>query len=161
MRIRGKLVLLLGLIGSSFCLAESLRSTVAGEGTAKKKRLTQVFMREKLEHSQKVLEGLATEDFKLIRHAAQRMQVMSKATEWEIIEGAEYAQLSAEFRRACEQLAKRAEEKNLDAAAVSYLQMTMACIDCHKFVRGTRIAQHNRNLFPGNGSLFVGLDRFE
>lgn len=98
------------------------------------------FMRAKLAASQSVLEGLVTEDFDKIKPAAEKMIVMSKATEWQVIQGPVYAQYSAEFRRSCEQLIKMSNDKNLDGAALSYMHLTMTCISCHKHVHSTKIA---------------------
>lgn len=99
------------------------------------------FMRAKLDSSQQVLEGLVTEDYKLIEQGAQQMQLMSKAAEWQIIPGPVYAQYSTEFQRSAEQLAKHAKDKNIDAAGLSYMQLTMNCVSCHRYIRGAKIAQ--------------------
>ena len=93
------------------------------------------FMRAKLDSSQQVLEGLVTEDYKLIEQGAQQMQLMSKAAEWQIIPGPVYAQYSTEFQRSAEQLAKHAKDKNIDAAGLSYMQLTMNCVSCHRYIR--------------------------
>jgi cytochrome c556 len=98
------------------------------------------FMRQKLDHSQDALEGLCTEDFTLLQTAAEKMIEMSRATEWVVIGGPRYAEHSDEFRAACEQLAKAARNKNLDAAALAWLKVTMDCLECHQFVRKTRVA---------------------
>lgn len=116
---------------------------------------TKTFMREKLKDAQKVLEGLATEDFKLIKEGAEHMKVMSQAVEWHIIEGPVYAEHSAEFRRCCEQLAKRADDKNMHAATLSYMQLTMACVNCHSFVRSTQVAGNAPPALPDNATLFA------
>ncbi len=58
------------------------------------------FMRVKLKHSQKVLEGLATEDYDLIGKSAQEMSLLSHAAQWQVLQTAEYTRRSAEFRRA-------------------------------------------------------------
>lgn len=101
------------------------------------------FMRAKLVHSQKALEGLVTDDYELVARSAAQLQAMSKAEEWAVIEGPIYAQHSAEFRRAAEQLEKVAKENKADAAALAYMSVTMSCLNCHEFVRGTRIARGN------------------
>ena len=44
------------------------------------------------------------------------------------------------FRRQANALTKAAQEKNLDAATLAYVRLTMSCVDCHKFVRGKIIA---------------------
>ncbi|MBT4864685.1 MAG: hypothetical protein HON53_06105 [Planctomycetaceae bacterium] len=98
------------------------------------------FMRAKLDASQVVLEGLVTEDYDKVKQGADKMAVMSKATEWQVIQGPVYAQYSSEFRRSCEQMAKMAKDKNLDGAALSYMHLTMTCISCHKHVHSSKIA---------------------
>ena len=131
------------LCGSFACGAwwQGAGTPVQGQEEGKKTN-TQIFMRAKLKSAQQALEGLATEDFKEIQNAAIHMQAMSNSNEWHAIQGIAYAQYSAEFRRCCEDLAKRAEQKNTDAAAMSYVQLTMACMNCHRYVRSTRIVQN-------------------
>jgi hypothetical protein len=134
----------LGLVVGALFLYAASGSTAADKEPAEKKTATQTFMREKLKDAQRVLEGLATADFKLVKQGAEHMEIMSRATEWHVVEGPVYAQYSAEFRRNCEQLIKRAEEKNIDSATLAYLQLTMSCINCHKFMQGTQIVQNGR-----------------
>lgn len=98
------------------------------------------FMRKKLEHADAALAGLCTEDFEQIRAAAEKMSAMSQATEWVVIGGPQYAAHSREFRQACDQLGQAARNKNIDAAALAWLKVTMDCLECHRFVRKTRIA---------------------
>jgi CRISPR/Cas system-associated protein Cas10 (large subunit of type III CRISPR-Cas system) len=66
---------------------------------------------------------------------------MSKAADWQVIQGPTYAQYSAEFRRNAEQLASMAKKKQIDSAALSYMQVTMTCINCHKYVKNAKVAQ--------------------
>jgi hypothetical protein len=93
------------------------------------------FMHRKLEHSQKVLEGIVVEDFDLIEKNARNLNLLSQAAEWQILPSAEYRGHSEEFRRTTETLAKAAREKNLDGAALAYVQLTLNCVNCHKYVR--------------------------
>lgn len=98
------------------------------------------FMRGKLDSAQDVLEGLVTEDFEKIEQGADRMRVMGRRAEWNVLKTHEYELYSAQFQRAAEQLAKAGKNKKLDSAALAYLQLTMTCINCHKHVRGVKIA---------------------
>lgn len=122
----------------------SVYLTAADKAPEAKETPTQKFMRAKLTDSQKVLEGITTENFKLIEEGADHMAIMSRAQQWSVIPGPEYLQHSVEFRRCCEDLKKRAEKRNLDACALSHLQLTMSCINCHKFVRSTRIVKNGK-----------------
>lgn len=122
----------------------SFNLPAAEDPPAVKETPTQKFMRAKLTDTQKVLEGITTENYKLIEDGADHMAVMSRVQQWNVIPGPEYLQHSAEFRRCCEDLKKRAQRKDLDACALSHLQLTMSCISCHKFVRSTRIVRNGR-----------------
>lgn len=99
------------------------------------------FMRLKLEHSKNVLEGLAKKDFELIAKNSNQMVLLSHESNWDVLETEEYLVQSAEFRRAGQALTKAAKDKNLDAAALAFVDMTMKCINCHKYVRDVRMAR--------------------
>ncbi|MBX7168395.1 MAG: hypothetical protein K1X74_18815 [Pirellulales bacterium] len=99
------------------------------------------FMRKKLAQSQQVLEGLAVEDFSLIASGAKEMGVISQAASWQVLQTPEYVQHSLEFRRVAEELADAAAKKNLDGATLAYVQLTLECVQCHKYVRSVRMAQ--------------------
>ena len=47
---------------------------------------------------------------------------------------------SVEFRRTADAITAAAKKKNLDGAALAYVDMTMKCVNCHKYVRGVRIS---------------------
>jgi nucleotide-binding universal stress UspA family protein len=111
-----------------------------GMAQSKRQRATKEFMREKLELSQKALEGLVTEDYGLIEAKAQKLSAMSKEADWRVFENPDYDQQSIAFRRQVSALASAAKQRNLDAATLAYVRMTMSCVDCHKFVRGKLVA---------------------
>ena len=113
--------------------------SAADEGDGPKAHLKD-FMRVKLTHSQKVLEGITTGDFDLIGQHAAELKLLSQASAWEVLTTEDYIAQSSEFRRACESLSKAAEKKNLDAAALAYMDMTLKCVNCHKYMRGVRTA---------------------
>ena len=100
----------------------------------------ETFMRAKLEHSQKILEGLATEDYESISKNAQDLSLLSLAASWQVLQTEDYQQHSREFRRAADALKDAAKKKNLDGAALAYVDVTLKCVNCHKYVRGIRIA---------------------
>jgi hypothetical protein len=93
------------------------------------------FMRAKLAHSQDVLEGLSLADFDLIAKGAQELSLVSQAASWQVLQTEEYARQSAEFRRSCDTLRRAAREENLDAALLAWMEVTMKCVQCHRYVR--------------------------
>jgi hypothetical protein len=98
------------------------------------------FMQLKLQHAQNVLEGLATEDLEMVAKNAQDLSLLSQAASWNVLQTDEYVQQSAEFRRTADAMTKAAKDNNLDAAAIRYVELTMKCVHCHKYVRGVRMA---------------------
>ena len=94
-----------------------------------------LFMRAKLGHSQHVMEGLALADYELIERGAHDLALASHASSWQVLQTEDYARQSREFRRACESLRAAAKDKNLDGAALAWMEVTLKCIQCHKYVR--------------------------
>lgn len=99
-----------------------------------------VFMRPKLAHAQNVLEGLSLEQYEVISREAQALSLLSREAEWQVLQTAEYLHFSGEFRRAADAMHAAAEKKNLDAATLAYISMTLKCVECHKYVRDIRTA---------------------
>lgn len=96
------------------------------------------FMRQKLEFSKNLLEGLSTENFDMIKENARLLKRLSMAAQWEVPTipmAEEYLPQTTEFQRECDQVAKAAEDQNIDAATVGFMRMTTTCVSCHKYVR--------------------------
>ena len=112
-----------------------LAAAVVAQESAPKADAVADFMRAKLGHSQRVLEGLSLEDYDLIARGAQELAIASQASSWQVLQTEEYARQSGEFRRSCDSLRNAAKAKNLDGAALAWMEVTMKCIQCHKYVR--------------------------
>ena len=112
-----------------------LAAAVVAQESAPKADAVADFMRAKLGHSQRVLEGLSLEDYDLIARGAQELALASQASSWQVLQTEEYARQSSEFRRSCDSLRNAAKAKNLDGAALAWMEVTMKCIQCHKYVR--------------------------
>ena len=93
------------------------------------------FMKAKLTHSQQVLKGLATEDFDLIAKNSQVMSLLCEDEMWMVLQTPEYRERSTEFRRSVDAVTEAAKKKNLEAAALGYVDVTLKCVNCHKYVR--------------------------
>lgn len=98
------------------------------------------FMRVKLRHSQMVMEGLVLEDFDEIAKNSQEMSLLALAETWQVFETPEYVEYSRKFRNAADALTDAARDKNLDRATLAFNQVTNKCVECHKYVRGIRMA---------------------
>jgi cytochrome c556 len=140
----------------SLLIACAIALTAAGLNglfaQSKRQRAAKEFMRDKLELSQKVLEGLATEDYDLITAKATKLSAMTQEADWRVFENPDYDQHSATFRRHADALVRSAKNKNLDGATLAYVRLTMSCVDCHKYVRGRIVARANIETAPAFAS---------
>lgn len=99
---------------------------------------TQEVMRLKLVYSQAVMEGIAKEDYTRIGANAQKLVQLSEGTGWYTRQTPEYELFTTEFRRHAQSLVKAAKDQNIDAATGAYMQMTVSCVSCHKYMRGAK-----------------------
>lgn len=99
------------------------------------------FMRAKLKHSQKVLEGLVRDDMDSVVQGAQEMKLLSLETNWRVLQTEEYVSFSRKFRADVEALAEAAKKNNLDSATTAFNRVTTRCVECHKYVRDVRMAK--------------------
>lgn len=96
-------------------------------------------MQRKLAHSHKILEGLALKDFGKIGAGADGLiECVGEAT-WKINETEKYTTYSGDFLRRAQALKKAAKDKNIDAAALSYVDLTLTCVKCHEYLREDRV----------------------
>ena len=100
-----------------------------------------VFMRMKLEASQKVLAGLALEDFELIQEGAEKLEEMSAAEKWRVTKDPLYREHSVDFQRLAQRLVKNGKDGKLEASALTWIEMTMKCIECHKWSRANLVVE--------------------
>ncbi len=73
------------------------------------------------------LDGLANQDFGKINTAADGLLECVKDVTWKINETEKYLLLTNEFLRRVEDLKKAAKDKNIDAASLAYVDMTLTC----------------------------------
>jgi hypothetical protein len=111
-----------------------------GGGEASPSKVAKLMQR-KLQRAQKVLEGVAVKDFDLISKNAQELIEISKEAEWKVLKTNMYEIYSKDFRRNAEALIANAKDQSLDAAALSYVELTLTCVKCHKHVRDERMVR--------------------
>jgi hypothetical protein len=69
------------------------------------------------------------------------MSLLSQATAWKVYQTPEYMRRSLEFRHRLEDLTTAAKKGNLDGATLAYVDVTMKCVDCHRYVRHVQNAR--------------------
>lgn len=125
---------------------------VVGKERPEKEADVKEVMQRKLNHSQKVLEAIATNNFGSIAKNADELIILSREAEWKVFKTPRYEIYSDDFRRNAEALVKSAKEKNLDAAALVYVDLTLNCVKCHKYVREMRMTRREPKLNPGESA---------
>jgi len=114
-------------------------------------------MKRKLDRAQKVLDGIATRDYDKIIKNAEDLSDISKEASWRVLKTPTYEVFSGEFQRNTATLIKSAKDKNLDAATLAYVNLTLTCVKCHNHVREVRMVRSESRAtgnwsFPRGGS---------
>ena len=95
-------------------------------------------MRQKLDFAKGMLEGLTREDYPQIAKNAKALKALSQAAVWtdtKLRSKPEYGWLSVEFQQLADEIATKADQKNLDGATLGYVQLAANCVRCHRNVR--------------------------
>lgn len=114
---------------------------VAGHGQAQDKKPADppkkppTVMQRKLAHAQKLLEGLALNDYDKLSKEADNLRQCAREASWQVLKTPKYELYSNDFLRQMEAIQKAAKNKNVDAAALAYVDMTLTCVKCHQHVR--------------------------
>lgn len=99
---------------------------------------TQVLMRQKLEATHGLLEGIVREDFVAIQKNAESLENISKATTWHRQDDQAFLSRAKTFQNSAVFLAEQARAKSLEGVAIGYMRVTLDCMQCHNFVREGR-----------------------
>ena len=87
-----------------------------------------------------ILEGLCMDDLKAVEAGTQSLLKMPSEAKWRVSNDMMYRRYSNEFVQAVEELQKEAEENDMDGASMAWMNVTMKCMKCHKWVRNTVLA---------------------
>ena len=97
-------------------------------------------MREKLGHSQKILEAILTSNFSLLDRESAALAKVTEVPAWTVLKGPEYLKQSEAFLKALRELRDAAKERDLDAAVQRYNALTTTCFACHRYMKDRRLA---------------------
>jgi len=123
------LALLIGL----FLFLSSV--AVAEQAKAPAMSTVQQLMRGKLFAMNIILKGVVTEDFRLIQEQAQILYDVSKATTWHKTDSELFLSYGKSFQNAASFMVDQAKAKSLEGVAMGNIRLTLACMECHNFVR--------------------------
>jgi hypothetical protein len=124
--VRLVLILLLGAVSSQ-----------AGFGQTP---ATRRVMREKLGHSQKILEAILTSNFTLLETESTALTKVTQSPAWTVLQGPEYLRQSEAFLKSLRELGAAARDRDLDTAVSRYTALTTSCFACHRYMKDRRLA---------------------
>jgi hypothetical protein len=116
----------LGLLGAMVFVAAS-----QSERTLKP---AEEIMWRKLDLAHDTLDGLVLEDFEALEAYAEDLVSLSQAGERFVLDSEAYLEESREFRRAARELGRAARGRELEAATLAYVDLTLRCIRCHRML---------------------------
>ena len=102
---------------------------------------TRTVMRDKLAHTQRVLESIMTSNFEQLERETAALARNTEAPGWAVLNSPEYVGQSQSFRAALQDLRSASMSRDLDAAAERYATLTQRCYQCHRYLKGARIAR--------------------
>lgn len=98
------------------------------------------FMRQKLQASSLILEGLCTENLKMVSDGSGTLMKMSHEEQWRVSNDMMYRRYSEQFLHSVEELKREADELDMNGASTAWVDVTMKCLKCHEWVRNTILA---------------------
>lgn len=112
-----------------------LAGVLAARGKAEQGAGVDDVMQAKLLASQGLLAALATEDYEEIARNAQQLSILILDADWHVLQTEDYIRYSGDFRRAAQAVTEAGRNENLDAAVLGYVELTLTCVACHRYVR--------------------------
>ena len=98
-------------------------------------------MREKLGHSQKILEAVVTSDWVSLETHSRDLEQLTHDPRWLVLKYPEYARHSAAFVKAVQVLHLAAAQRDLERTPKAYVAVTLQCVECHRYLARERLAE--------------------
>jgi len=111
-----------------------------GAGPRQGPEVTSV-MREKLEHTQKILEAVVTDDWVGLEQHSRELERLIQDPRWTALRYPEYARHSGAFARSVQDLHRAAVQRDLEKTPKAYIEVTLTCVECHRYLARERIAE--------------------
>jgi hypothetical protein len=121
------------------CSSVLILSLASSSGSQENEPVMKV-MALKLDYAQKVLKSIVTAEFDELEDLSFRLVVLTGTEDWKVIRTEEYNRHTADFVSAVEALRKARDHKDIDESTKAYIEMTLSCVQCHKYVHEYRDA---------------------
>jgi hypothetical protein len=131
-------IAILAFLGTSTAFVVPIAAPTLQDEPRSGNKESSVFMALKLKAAQSALNGVVVGDLALLESSATELVMLSRKAEFQLQKTAEYANHSKAFEQNAKELLGAARSKNLDGAALAYVQLSLNCVNCHKYTRDAR-----------------------
>jgi hypothetical protein len=98
-------------------------------------------MTRKLDHAKAILEAVVTSDWIGLEMHSRELEALTRDPRWMVLQFDEYRRHSNAFVRAVEALHRAAAQRDLETSPRAYVEVTLQCVDCHRYLARARIAE--------------------
>ena len=98
-------------------------------------------MAQKLVQTQEILKAVVTSDWVALETHSRELERLTRDPRWMVLRYHEYARHSDAFVRAIQQLHRAAAQRDLEATPRAYIEVTLRCVDCHRYLARERLAE--------------------
>lgn len=102
---------------------------------------TKRVMQQKLAQSQQLLGALVTSNWMVLGQRTEALQALTSQPGWQVLTTPEYRSQTAAFLRATQAVAAAATQRDQRTALTAYNQLVTSCVECHRYVARSRIAE--------------------
>jgi hypothetical protein len=95
-------------------------------------------MKAKAGYAHRLLDAVVLGELETVRDQAFRLKAVAETADWNVMDTPEYIRESEAFLRATDRLLQAAGSKNHEAVALAYVEITLSCVHCHRYVNASR-----------------------
>ena len=95
-------------------------------------------MKAKAGYAHRLLDAVVLGELETARDQAFRLKAVAETADWNVMDTPEYVRESEAFIRATDRLLQSAGSKNPEAVALAYVEVTLSCVHCHRYVNANR-----------------------
>ena len=98
----------------------------------------ETLMKAKAGYAHRLLDAVVLGEVETVRDQAFRLKAVAETADWNVMDTPEYVAESDAFLGATERLHQAASDGNHEAVALAYVEVTLTCVHCHRYIRSQR-----------------------
>jgi len=144
-------------LGWVAAVAVAVTMSVAATSSSAQTTALDRLMGQKLQSAQGLLATVVTSNWTEMQRRGEALMRLTNDPAWAVLKGPEYARQSQAFLTATQDLVDAAKRRDLEAAPLAYVSMTLSCVRCHRYVARARIAKSLNDAVPRSTSRAVNV----